>query len=98
MQIRLLALFLLFLLFAFGAEADDIYKCSPPLDSEEKAIECAMWHSRVISELSLTGYKYTVAEKKDHWAVAHTNMDKNGSTYEVIVNREDGELIELRSK
>lgn len=95
---RFLASFWLLFIFALCAKADNTYKCSPPLNTKEKAIKCAMWHSQVISELSLTGYKYVVTENIDNWVVVHTNMDKNGSTYEVIVNRKNGELIELRNK
>jgi len=86
------------LLLSVGSNADGIYKCDPPLNSEVKAKECAMWHSRVISELSISGYSYDISENDVHWIVVHTNLDDNGSSYKVVVNKENGKLVKLGSK
>lgn len=75
--------------------ADARNECTLPLDTSDKAKECAMWYSRVISELSVLGYKHEIVEEKQRWIVRHTNLDKNSSTYKVIVNRSDGILIEM---
>jgi len=75
--------------------AENIYECHPPLDTEAKAKECSMWHSRIISEFSRSGYDYNIVERETQCIVRHTNRDKNGSTYKVLVNKSDGKLVEL---
>ncbi len=92
-----LLLIIIMSLLPLNSLTQDNYECDGLINTEAEAISCAMWHSRVISGLSINGYKFIATETESGWIIEHANQDLNGSTYSVSIKR-NGELIELNSK
>lgn len=74
LQIMKLFLIIIMSLLPLNSLTQDNYECDDSINTEAEATSCAMWHSRVISELSINGYKFIATETESGWIIEHANL------------------------